>query len=107
MTESEFLDLTDTLLDSLQTALDESALDLDYELNGGVLEIEFDSGEKIIVNRHVPNQEIWVAAKSGGFHFGLNEQGQWRNTRDGSELGQALSQLIGRSAGETFSWQTA
>ncbi|WP_215779530.1 iron donor protein CyaY [Paludibacterium sp. B53371] len=107
MTESEFLDLTDSLLDSLQTALDESALDLDYELNGGVLEIEFESGEKMIVNRHLPNREIWLAAKSGGFHFSLTDDGRWINTRDGSELGESLSALVSKSAGATFRWQAA
>ncbi|MBV8046504.1 MAG: iron donor protein CyaY [Paludibacterium sp.] len=105
MTESEFLDLTDALLYSLQAALDDSALDLDYELNGGVLEIEFDSGEKMIINRHAPNQEMWVAAKSGGFHFKLTPQGTWINARDGGELGATLSALIARSSGGAFSWQ--
>lgn len=104
MTESEFLDRTDALFDSLQTALDAGALDLDYELNGGVLEIEFDNGEKIIINRHVPNREIWVAARSGGFHFARQEDGRWLNTRDGSELGPLLSGLISAGTGSSFTW---
>jgi CyaY protein len=104
MTESAFLDLTDHLLDSLQNALDDAALDVDYQLNGGVLEIEFESGAKIIVNRHVPNREIWVAAKSGGFHFSLNDDGQWINRRDQAELYGFLSTLIAQGCGESFSW---
>lgn len=104
MTESEFLDLTDKLLDSLQMALDAGDLDLDYELHDGVLEIEFDSGEKIIVNRHLPNREIWVAARSGGYHFALTADGRWQSTRDGSELYTLLERLIGTAAGDRFSW---
>ena len=42
---------------------------LDWSLNDGILEIECEDGSKLIVNRHVPNREIWVAARSGGFHF--------------------------------------
>lgn len=104
MTESEFLDLTDTLLESLQTALDGADFDLDYQLNGGVLEIEFDSGEKMIVNRHTPNREMWLAAKSGGFHFGLDADGRWINTRDGSEFAVVISRLISESGGGKFVW---
>lgn len=104
MTESEFLDLTDALLDSLQTALDAANLDLDYQLNGGVLEIEFDHGGKIVINRHLPNQEMWLAAKSGGFHFSLQENGHWSGTRDGADFHALLSQLISQGCGETFDW---
>jgi len=104
MTESEFLDLTDALLDSLQTQLDTANLDLDYQLNGGVLEIEFDEGGKMVINRHLPNQEMWVAAKSGGFHFSLDAQGKWINRRDGTELHQMLSQLISQGVGCDFAW---
>jgi CyaY protein len=104
MTEREFLDLADSVLNSLQTALDAADLDLDYQLNGGVLEIEFDSGAKIIVNRHVPNQEIWVAAKSGGFHFAPNEDGRWMSTREHAELQPLVSQLIADGAGSGFDW---
>jgi CyaY protein len=104
MTESEFLNLTDAVLDSLQNALDEAALDLDYQLNGGVLEIEFDSGAKIIVNRHLPNREIWVAAKSGGFHFSAAEDGKWINRRDQAELHAFLSGLIAQGCDVSFDW---
>lgn len=34
------------------------------------MELEFADGSKVIINRHVPNQEMWLAAKSGGFHYG-------------------------------------
>ena len=104
MTESEFLDLTDSVLDSLQSALDAVDLDLDYQLNNGVLELEFENGEKMVINRHMPNREIWVAAKSGGFHFALDEAQQWVSRRDGSELHQLVSQLIAGSAAADFSW---
>jgi CyaY protein len=58
-----------------------------------ILEIECPDGSKIIVNRHVPNREIWVAAKSGGFHFGATD-GSWRDHRSGDELAAALQRLL-------------
>jgi CyaY protein len=86
ITESEFIAAADRALsaigDALDAALDESALDLDWSLNDGILELECGDGSKIIVNRHVPNRELWVAARSGGFHFRPRE-GRWVDTRVG------------------------
>jgi len=65
-----------------------------------VLEIEFEDGSKIIVNRHGVAREIWVAARSGGFHFRW-DGADWRDTRDGAELLAKLSTLASQQAGET------
>ena len=43
--------------------------------------------------------ELWLAAKSGGFHYRYVD-GAWRNTRDGSEFFAALSQYASEQAGE-------
>ena len=104
MTETEFLDLAEAVLDRIEAAVEEAgeANDVDVECSrsGNVLEIEFvDNGSKIIVNTQAPMQEIWVAARAGGFHYRLNE-GRWLNTRDGSELYAALSLLASAQAGQ-------
>ena len=65
---------------------------------GGVLELEFGNGSKIIVNRHGAAREIWVAARSGGFHFRW-DGAAWRDTRDGAELFAALSKLVSAQSG--------
>jgi len=97
ITESEFIAAADGALaaigEALDAALEDSATDLDWTLNDGILELECDDGSKIIVNRHVPNREIWVAARSGGFHFRPRER-RWRDTRSGEELGAALGALL-------------
>jgi iron donor protein CyaY len=59
--------------------------DLDVDLESGILTITCADDTKIIVNRQTPNREIWVAARSGGFHFRWRE-GEWRDTRSGDEL---------------------
>ena len=103
MDDSEFNRLADTALKQIETALEKSGADLDFSMvSSGVLEIELDDGSKIIVNRHSAAQEVWVAARSGGFHFRWDGQA-WRDTRDSSELMLALSALIARQSGETIS----
>ena len=103
MDDKEFNALADGVLARIETALEASDADLDFELAaGGVLEIEFADGSKIIVNRHGVAREIWVAARAGGFHFrwdGIS----WLDTRDGAELMGKLSALASQQAGETVS----
>ena len=70
----------------------------DWNLNEGILEIECADGSKLIVNRHVPNREIWVAARSGGFHFRA-DAGFWRDARSGGELAAQLTGLLREQAG--------
>lgn len=101
MNETEFATLAGEALAKIEQGLELSGADLDFELAaGGVLEIEFADGGKIIVNRHGVAQEIWVAAKSGGFHFRYDGEA-WRDTRDGEELLSKLSRLVSAQAGET------
>jgi CyaY protein len=94
MNESEFLNISDAIFDKIESALDAPQLDVDVNRNGNVLEIEFDDGAKVIVNRHLPNQEMWLAARSGGFHYRRHENGSWRNTRDEGEFYAQLAELI-------------
>ena len=105
ITETEFIAASDRTLaaigEALDAALANSDLDLDWSLNDGILEIECDDGSKLIVNRHVPNREVWVAARSGGFHFRPRD-GLWRDTRSGDELGTALGALVQAQAALTI-----
>jgi CyaY protein len=99
MDEREFETRAAQALAAIEQALEAAELDADFELKeGGILEIEFDDGSKIIINRHAAAREIWVAARSGGFHFRW-DGAAWRNTRDGSELFAALSNLVSQQLG--------
>ena len=99
MEEREFEALATQALQRIERALEESGIDADFELKeGGVLELEFGNGSKIIVNRHGAAREIWVAARSGGFHFRWDGSA-WRDTRDGGELFAALSRLVSAQSG--------
>jgi len=104
MTDSEFIAVTDATLAAIGAALDAAFdatdADGDWKLNDGILEIEGSDGGKLIVNRHVPNREVWVAARAGGYHFRA-EQGRWVDTRSGEELTTLLKGLLAQQAG----WQ--
>ncbi len=103
MDEKEFTLAADAELARIEAALerasDSGPAEFDFETKpGGIIEIEFENGSKIIVNRHLAAREIWLAAKSGGFHF-RPEQGRWVGTRDGEELMAALSRTVSEQAG--------
>ena len=100
MTESEFEKLAGDALAALERAFDESLPDADVQAKGaGMLEVEFDDGSKLIINRHAAAREIWVAAVSGGFHF-RHDGRAWRDTRDGTELFAAVSRLASEQGGK-------
>ena len=112
ITDSEFTLAADRTLaaigGALDAALETSDADVDWNLNDGILDIECEDGSKLIVNRHLPNREIWVAARAGGFHF-KPVAGGWRDTRSGDELGAAIAALLRTQAGlaVTFSGLSA
>ena len=93
MAADDFEVQAERTLDRLEQALEASGLDFERK-EGGIVEVELDDGARIIVNRHAAAREIWVAARSGGFHFRW-DGAAWRDTRDGSELFAALSRLVG------------
>ena len=101
-TETEFIAAADATLAKIGLALDAALetgdADLDWNVNDGILEIECADGSKVIVNRHVPNRELWVAARAGGFHFRA-DGGRWRDTRSGDDLAIVLARLLRAQAG--------
>ena len=106
MTESEFLAVAEAVLDDIESRIEQTAdaadVDVECSRSGNVLEIEFiDQNSKIIVNTQAPMQEIWIAARSGGFHFRMKDD-LWLDTRDGSELFTALSSLASAQAGQSL-----
>lgn len=100
MTEAEFELLAEPALAQLRQALEDCVPDADVEAKGeGVLEVEFEDGSRIVINRHGAAREIWVAARSGGFHFRWDGS-VWRDTRDASELFAAVSRLVSAQGGQ-------
>lgn len=107
ISEAQFETLAAQALASIERALEASGADFDFELKeGGVLELEFGDGSKMVINRHGAAREIWVAARSGGFHFRW-DGAAWRDTRDAKELFSALSALISAQSGQAITLRDA
>ena len=105
MTESEFNNLVDTTLETLEFALDELEDDVEYEVAGGVLTLEFDNGSSMVFSRQPPVQQLWVAARTGGFHFAWDEHaGDWCDTRVGRAFRPFVVELMREQAGIEFDW---
>lgn len=108
MTEAQFNHLVDTLMFSIEESIDNSGADLDYENSAGMLTITCEvNGSQIILSRQPALGEIWLAARSGGFHFKLEstEGGElWRNTVSGEPLTQMLSEACLAQSGEQISF---
>lgn len=97
MNESDFHRDVDAVLASIEAAV-ERADELDVDLESGILTITCPDASRLIVNRQTHNREIWVAARSGGFHFTFRD-GNWRDTRSGDELFATLARLVEAQAG--------
>ena len=99
MSESEFLELSEGTLAAIERAIDDAELDVEASRSGNVLTLELDDGSKVVVNSQAPMQQMWVAAKSGAFHY-ARKGDRWLDTRDGTELFAALSRLISAQSGK-------
>ena len=100
MDENEFAGLAERALERIEAALEESGVEADVERKeGGVLEIEYADGSRMVINRHAAAREIWVAARAGGFHFRW-DGAAWRDTRSSTELFAALSKIVSTQSGQ-------
>ena len=101
MNESEFSDLAEEVMLAIEEAIDESGADIDYDSAGGILTLEFANGSQIIVNKQAPLTQIWVAAKSGGFHFDYDPNSdRWHLENSDRNLFDCLSEYCTQQAGE-------
>ena len=102
MTETEFHSAVEAVLTRIEAAVSASDT-LDADLEAGILTITCADGTKVIVNRQTPNREIWVAARSGGFHF-ASRGGEWCDTRSGAELFASLASILASQGGESIAF---
>ena len=102
MNESEFHTIADQVIADIQDAIDESGADIDYDEVGGVLTLEFENESKIIFSKQPPALQLWMAARSGGFHFDYHsDKQQWIcGSGDNEELYAMLSRLSTEQGGE-------
>lgn len=106
MTESEFNDRIDALMERIEDAVDGCDADIDFETSAGILTLSFPDQSRIIINRQTPLRQLWVATRSGGFHYDFDAVREaWVNDADQEELFAALGRFCTEQAGETISLQ--
>lgn len=99
MNESEFNALAEATLLSIEQQVEDADTELDFEMSAGILTLTAENGSKIIINRQVATQEIWVAARSGGYHLGRMGDG-WFCQTTGETLQQLLTRVVVEQGGE-------
>ncbi|MDT4816335.1 Iron-sulfur cluster assembly protein CyaY [compost metagenome] len=101
LSEARFHDLVDAVQELVEDAFDDSDLDIDLENSAGVLTVRFENGSQVILSRQEPLRQLWVAARSGGFHFDYDEaSGRWICDSSDEPLGELLSRVTREQAGE-------
>lgn len=101
LSEARFHDLVDEAQERVEDAFDDSDLDLDLENSGGVLTVRFENGSQVILSRQAPLRQLWVAARSGGFHFDYDQaSGRWICDSSDEPLGELLGRVTREQAGE-------
>lgn len=102
MNESDFNKLAEQTMMDIEQAIEDSGAEIDYDTISDILTLEFDNGSRIIINKQTPVSQLWVAAKSGGFHFDYDAASQsWRlDSNPEEELLSCLSRYCSEQAGE-------
>ncbi|MCY7315262.1 MAG: iron donor protein CyaY [Rubrivivax sp.] len=107
LSDAEYQRETQALLAHIEATTDrwlqQDLVDIDTQRSGGLLELSFPDGSKIVVNTQPPLHEVWLAARGGGYHYRW-AAGRWVDTRDGSDFTQALSDHASRQAGLPLSF---
>ncbi|QTD44779.1 iron donor protein CyaY [Ottowia testudinis] len=101
MTDLEYLDRAEALLHSVEAQCDRlndvTDADIDNQRVGGMITLVFADASQIVINLQKPLQEVWLAARSGGYHFKF-DGGAWRDTKSGEEFFTRLSQSASEHA---------
>lgn len=103
--DADYRRLSHAVLASIEATVDQwledDVVDIDSHRTGGLLELSFPNGSKLVINTQPPLQELWLAARSGGYHYRC-QAGRWVDTRDGAEFFERLSACASEQAGQSL-----
>lgn len=102
MTETELDQNVSEVIMQIEDALDELDNDIDFETSAGILTITLENKSQIIINRQISAMQLWLAAKSGGYHFNYNESKGWLDDRSGETFQEVLNRCLSEQVGETI-----
>jgi CyaY protein len=108
MTDAEFQRIAHATLATVEATVDrwlqEDVIDIDPQRTGGLLELSFPGGGKIVINTQPPLHELWLAARGGGHHFKWDGSA-WRDTKDGAEFFAVLSRAASEPGGKPLTFR--
>ena len=108
LSDAEYHARTSAVLACIESTIDrwlqDDVIDIDTHRTGGLLELAFPNGSRIVLNTQPPLQELWLAARSGGLHFRWTN-GRWVDTREGREFFDALSACASEQAGKPLRFE--
>lgn len=109
MTDTEFMDRAEAVLRAIEASCDrineQSDADIDNQRVGGMVTLVFRDRSQIVVNLQKPLHEIWLAARSGGYHYKFDGQ-QWLDTKGRGEFYANLSRYASEQAGTPLVFST-
>jgi len=96
-------------LKQLTRALDElEVTGVEVELAGDILTLEFDDGNRYVVNSHRAARQIWMAAELRAWHFDfLTETERWVAAKSGDELWSTLERVLSARLGQPVTLKRA
>jgi len=104
MSDADYHAKSSAVLASVEVRVDallqDDVIDIDAQRTGGLLELTFPNRSKIVLNTQPPLHELWMAARSGGYHYRYVD-GAWRD-REGREFFEALSACASEQAGSSL-----
>ena len=102
MTNLEFMNHAEALLRAIEESCDRindtSDADIDNQRSGGMVTLTFSDGSQIIVNLQKPLKEVWMAARSGGYHYRFDGR-SWQDTKGAGEFFDCLSRSASAQSG--------
>jgi CyaY protein len=109
MTDTEFMDRAESVLCTIEANCDrindQSDADIDNQRTGGMVTMVFPDRSQMVVNLQKPLHEIWLAARSGGYHFKFDGQ-RWLDTKGAGEFFDCLSRDASRQSGADLVFST-
>ena len=101
MNENRYTERLDDLMMAIEDAIDDTGLDIDFETSAGILTLTCPDNSKVILSRQTPLLQLWLAARSGGFHFGFDEGRQsWVLDSNGQTLAEVFNRCLTEQCGE-------
>lgn len=109
MTDTEYLDRAEALLRAVELGCDrindQTDADIDNQRVGGMITLTFSNRSQIVINLQKPLQEVWMAARAGGFHYRF-DGAAWLDTKGQGEFFAHLNRHASDQSGVALAFNS-